>query len=91
MTPHGFRGQRQSRDSFAARLDNRYFGNPPGPARDDAKAREEFLSVMASEADRMVRLVDALLSLSKIEMRAHAAPNQTEDIFVIVREVVSDI
>ena len=62
-----------------------------GPAREDAEAREKFLGVMAGEADRMARLVDDLLSLSKIEMRAHAMPDQTVDIFEIVHEVASDL
>ena len=42
-----------------------------GPARDDAKARERFLDIMSGQAQRMKRLIDDLLSLSRIEMRAH--------------------
>jgi two-component system phosphate regulon sensor histidine kinase PhoR len=45
-----------------------------GPARDDAVARETFLATMAEEAARMQRLVDDLLSLSKIELAAHRPP-----------------
>jgi two-component system phosphate regulon sensor histidine kinase PhoR len=45
-----------------------------GPARDDANARERFLKLMASQAERMTRLIDDLLSLSRVEMRAHLPP-----------------
>jgi two-component system phosphate regulon sensor histidine kinase PhoR len=45
-----------------------------GPARDDAAARERFLSIMAEQGGRMSRLVDDLLSLSRIEMNEHRAP-----------------
>jgi len=36
-----------------------------GPARDDVSARERFLGIMAEQADRMRRLVDDLLMLSR--------------------------
>ncbi len=42
-----------------------------GPAREDAVARERFLRLMASQAERMTRLIDDLLSLSRVEMRVH--------------------
>ena len=45
-----------------------------GPARDDAAARERFLKLMASQAERMTRLIDDLLSLSRVEMRVHLPP-----------------
>jgi two-component system phosphate regulon sensor histidine kinase PhoR len=43
-------------------------------ARDDAEARERFLAIMAREAGRMQRLVDDLMSLSRIEMTEHVRP-----------------
>ena len=43
-------------------------------ARDDAEARERFLAIMAREAGRMQRLVDDLMSLSRIEMTEHLRP-----------------
>ena len=46
-----------------------------GPARNDAEARERFLEIMRGQAQRMKRLIDDLLSLSRIEMRAHLAPD----------------
>jgi two-component system phosphate regulon sensor histidine kinase PhoR len=45
-----------------------------GPAREDAVARERFLRLMASQAERMTRLIDDLLSLSRVEMRVHLPP-----------------
>jgi two-component system phosphate regulon sensor histidine kinase PhoR len=43
-------------------------------ARDDPEARERFLAIMAREAGRMQRLVDDLMSLSRIEMTEHLRP-----------------
>ncbi len=51
-----------------------------GPARDDATARERFLGIMAEQADRMRRLVDDLLMLSRIEQHEHARPDAEVDI-----------
>ena len=45
-----------------------------GPARDDAQARERFLAIMKAQATRMARLIDDLLSLSRIELKAHLQP-----------------
>src|SRR5262249_38090495 len=42
-----------------------------GSAKDDAAARERFLKVMSEQAERMTRLIDDLLSLSRVEMREH--------------------
>ena len=58
-----------------------------GPARDDAAARERFLSIMAEQAARMSRLVDDLLSLSRIEMNEHRAPTGAVDIGSVLRSV----
>ncbi len=56
-----------------------------GPAKDDAMAREEFLKVMGDQAERMSKLVNDLLSLSKIEMNAHTTPVGKVDFLRIVR------
>jgi len=45
-----------------------------GPAKDDPEARTRFLKTMGAEAERMSRLVDDLLSLSKIEQNEHVTP-----------------
>lgn len=51
-----------------------------GPARDDPAAREKFLNIMASQAARMTRLIDDLLSLSRVEMRVHLRPTGIVDL-----------
>lgn len=45
-----------------------------GPAKDDPEAQARFLKTMGAEAERMSRLVDDLLSLSKIEQNEHVTP-----------------
>lgn len=51
-----------------------------GPARDDPRARERFLGLMAEQAARMARLIDDLLSLSRAEMRVHIPPRTVVDL-----------
>lgn len=51
-----------------------------GPAKDDPQAREKFLGIMASQAARMTRLIDDLLSLSRVEMRVHLPPRGVVDL-----------
>lgn len=46
-----------------------------GPAKDDATAREQFLGIMAEQARRMTRLIEDLLSLSRIEQEEHQTPD----------------
>jgi two-component system phosphate regulon sensor histidine kinase PhoR len=59
-----------------------------GPARDDPEARERFLQTMAGEAARMSRLVDDLLSLSRIEQSEHRPPNDRVDLTDCLENVV---
>jgi two-component system phosphate regulon sensor histidine kinase PhoR len=51
-----------------------------GPARDDPAARARFLAIMASEADRMNRLVRDLLSLSQVEAQERQRPGGSVDL-----------
>jgi two-component system phosphate regulon sensor histidine kinase PhoR len=51
-----------------------------GTAKDDSGARERFLPIMAEQASRMTRLIDALLSLSRVEMNAHVPPSDLVDL-----------
>jgi two-component system phosphate regulon sensor histidine kinase PhoR len=62
-----------------------------GSARDDAKARERFLAIMREQARRMARLIDDLLSLSRIELNAHRRPDTPVDLVPIVRQVVDSL
>ncbi|KRA96773.1 hypothetical protein ASD83_17030 [Devosia sp. Root685] len=58
-----------------------------GPAARDAVAREKFLAIMRGQADRMSRLIDDLLSLSRIEMYQHVRPTGSVDLAGLLREV----
>ena len=58
-----------------------------GPASRDAEARERFLGIMRSQALRMSKLIDDLLSLSRIEMRQHVRPTAAVDLSLLLREV----
>jgi len=49
-------------------------------AKDDPVARDKFLGIMQNQAERMVRLIDDLLSLRKIEQIEHMAPEETADL-----------
>jgi two-component system phosphate regulon sensor histidine kinase PhoR len=62
-----------------------------GPAKDDAGAREKFLTIMATQADRMGRLIYDLLSLSRIEMNEHVPPSGEADLVLAVRDVVEGL
>jgi two-component system phosphate regulon sensor histidine kinase PhoR len=59
-----------------------------GPARNDPKAQERFLEIMRVQAQRMKRLIDDLLSLSRIEMRVHVLPTQPVDLVALARQMV---
>ena len=58
-----------------------------GPARNDVKAHERFLAIMHEQATRMSRLVDDLLSLSRLELRSNLAPDQTVDLVPLLGHV----
>jgi two-component system, OmpR family, phosphate regulon sensor histidine kinase PhoR len=62
-----------------------------GPARDDTAARERFLGIMKEQATRMARLIDDLLSLSRIELKVHIQPTQSNDLAAIVRQVADGL
>jgi two-component system phosphate regulon sensor histidine kinase PhoR len=51
-----------------------------GPAQDDAEARTRFLGIMAEQAERMRRLIDDLLGLSRIETTEHQSPTGRVDL-----------
>jgi two-component system, OmpR family, phosphate regulon sensor histidine kinase PhoR len=59
-----------------------------GAAKDDAQARERFLKVMSEQAERMTRLIDDLLSLSRVEMREHLPPVDRVDVSQAVGHVI---
>jgi two-component system, OmpR family, phosphate regulon sensor histidine kinase PhoR len=59
-----------------------------GPARNDEPARQKFLSLMRNQAERMARLIDDLLSLSRIELNAHRRPTAIVDLDNVIRQAV---
>jgi two-component system phosphate regulon sensor histidine kinase PhoR len=62
-----------------------------GPARNDSASRDRFLAIMKEQATRMARLIDDLLSLSRIEQTVHIHPDTTTDLVMIVNEVTDSL
>ncbi len=59
-----------------------------GAARNDMAARERFLDIMQGQAARMTRLIDDLLSLSRIELREHVAPSTSVDLRSVAAQMI---
>ena len=62
-----------------------------GPARSDAEARERFLEIMRGEALRMARLIEDLLSLSRVEINEHVPPRTKVGLAEILKNTVSTL
>mgnify|MGYP001814165960 CR=1 FL=1 len=62
-----------------------------GAARDDPMARERFLGIMANEANRMTRLVDDLLSLSRVEDDERVRPREHVDLGALLTSVIKGL
>jgi two-component system phosphate regulon sensor histidine kinase PhoR len=62
-----------------------------GHARDDAAARDQFLRIMSAQAERMARLIDDLMSLSRIELNEHVPPVGTCDLSLTVMDVADTL
>ena len=62
-----------------------------GHARDDPKARDRFLDIMAAQAERMRRLIVDLLSLSRIELNEHIPPSGEADLSQVALDVVDGV
>ncbi|MGN6819340.1 MAG: ATP-binding protein [Sphingomonas sp.] len=60
-------------------------------AGDDPAMRDRFLKVMADEARRMQRLVEDLISLSRIEAEKYRLPDASVDLGDLVSEVHSEL
>ena len=60
-----------------------------GHAKEDPEAREKFLDIMSVEAGRMRRLIDDLLSLTRIEQNEHVRPSGRVALGDIVRDAVA--
>lgn len=60
-------------------------------AGDDPGMRARFLKIMHDEARRMGRLIDDLISLSRIEAEKYRVPGDSVDLADLVREVCGEI
>ncbi len=60
-----------------------------GPAADDPPAQQRFLGIMGEQAARMNRLIDDLLSLSRIELIEHQTPSGTVELCELVTRLVA--
>jgi two-component system phosphate regulon sensor histidine kinase PhoR len=60
-----------------------------GPASDDPPAQQRFLGIMAEQGARMNRLIDDLLSLSRIELTEHQSPSESVDLKALISGLVA--
>lgn len=60
-------------------------------AGDDPDLRRRFLRIVGDEARRMQRLVEDLLSLSRIEADRYRAPDQPIDLAQLIKEVCAEL
>jgi len=66
-----------------------FIGTLRGHGRDDEQAREQFLGIMSVEAQRMRRLIEDLLSLTRIELNEHVPPSAQVDLEAVVRSAAA--
>lgn len=62
-----------------------------GPARNDHQAQERFISIMLDQVNRMSRLVNDLLSLSRLELKAHLAPDEIVNLGPVLSYVLDSL
>ena len=62
-----------------------------GAAKDDPVARDRFLGIMSNEASRMTRLVDDLLSLSRVEEDERVRPREHVDLGALLSSVIKGL
>ncbi|EBA10954.1 sensor histidine kinase [Roseobacter sp. CCS2] len=62
-----------------------------GAAKDDPVARDRFLGIMANEANRMTRLVDDLMSLSRVEEDERVRPREHVDLGALLSSVIKGL
>ena len=59
-----------------------------GHARDDERARDRFLDIMAAQTARMSRMIADLLALSRIELAEHISPSGRADVALAAGDVI---
>jgi len=62
-----------------------------GPAADDPEARADFLTIMQTETNRMRRLTDDLLSLSRVEANERVRPTAPVDVIAVLHAVIATL
>jgi two-component system, OmpR family, phosphate regulon sensor histidine kinase PhoR len=62
-----------------------------GPASKDPEAQKKFLAIMANQSQAMARLVNDLLSLSRIEMREHHQPEDPVNIEALLHGIALEL
>ena len=62
-----------------------------GPAKNDPAAQERFLGLIAKQTDRMTRLANDLLSLSRIESDENILPTTEQDIAAILSDALTTV
>ena len=62
-----------------------------GPAQGDPKAQERFLGIINQEAGRMARLVDDLLSLSRVEVEERQRPKDPVALAPLITSALSGL
>jgi len=62
-----------------------------GPARNDPAARDQFLQIMQNQTGRMARLIDDLLSLSRLEMKPYLKPGSEVDLRQTIDSVIDSL
>jgi two-component system phosphate regulon sensor histidine kinase PhoR len=62
-----------------------------GPAKNDREATEHFLQIMQDQTSRMARLIDDLLSLSRLEMKPFLTPSENVDIRSVIESVIDTL
>lgn len=62
-----------------------------GPAEQDKESSRRFLGIMRGQAERLSKLIDDLLSLSRIELHQHVRPTSRVDLGVLLAEVAEGL
>jgi len=62
-----------------------------GGAKDDAEARDRFLTRLAQDAERMTRLTQSLLTLARVEAAGERGPAEVVDVSVAAKESVEAV